>query len=231
MIIFKVKIVMFNECLFFFQSVFISFSALVALRYGPSGLVSFMSVSCILANLFVLKQTTIFGFNATCADAFTVGATISLNLLQEYFGKIVARKAIVVNFFLLVFYLIVTYLHLLYVPAGHDVTHDHFAFLLTPMPRIVIASFAVYLFVQHLDYCLYGFLKSRYQDRFLVLRNYVSIAICQLIDTVLFSFLGLWGLVDNIGQVIIVSYSVKMLSIFIATPCIRFSRFIFASYR
>src|SRR5205085_8602177 len=144
-------------------------------------------IQCILANLFVIKQITLFGFTATCADAFTVGATLGLNLLQEYFGKDITKKAIWVNFFLLIFYLIVSQIHLWYTPAAFDTAQEHFIPLLGLMPRIVIASFSVYFFVQMLDYYLYGMLKKKYADKHLVLRNYFSIAFCQLIDTILFS--------------------------------------------
>jgi uncharacterized integral membrane protein (TIGR00697 family) len=95
------------------------------------------------------------------------------------------------------------------------------------MPRIMIASISVYLFSQLLDYILYGALKKMCQERYLVLRNYASIAFCQLVDTVLFSFLGLYGIVHNIWDVIIISYSVKLGAIVIATPFVILSRFIF----
>ena len=215
---------MFNEIIFTVHTIVIALGALIALRLGKSALVAFICVQCILANLFVIKQTTLFGLTATCADAFTVGATLGLNLLQEYFGKKEAKKAIFANFFLLVFYTIVSKIHLLYQPAAADNTHMHFAPLLDLMPRIVIASFSVYLLVQLLDYYLYGILKKMYHDKYLVLRNYFSIAFCQLIDTILFSFLGLYGLVENVWHIIAISYAIKLVSIIIATPFVAFSR-------
>jgi queuosine precursor transporter len=217
---------MMNELVFFAHTILIASFALAALRLGKSALVAFICTQCILANLFVIKQTTLFGLTATCADAFTIGATLGLNLLQEYFGKAVTKAAIWANFLLLVFYTIITQVHLLYQPASADTTQIHFMPLLELMPRIVIASFLVYLFVQLLDYYLYGLLKKFYHDKHLVLRNYFSIAFCQLIDTILFSFLGLYGLVENIWQIIFISYSIKLVSIVIATPFVSLSRLI-----
>ena len=92
------------------------------------------------------------------------------------------------------------------------------------MPRIIISSFSVYFFVQMLDCYLYGFLKKKYADKHLIARNYFSIAVCQLVDTLLFSFLGLYVLVENIWHVIVISYAVKMLGILIATPFVGLSR-------
>lgn len=218
---------MINEIIFTAHTIAIAAATLAALTLGNYALITFISVQCLLANLFVIKQITLFGFNATCADAFTVGATLSLNLLQEYFGKAMAKKAIWINFFILIFYTIASQIHLLYQPSNFDTMQQHFVPILHLMPRITIASLLVHIFVQLLDYYVYGILKNKFDNRFLVARNYVSIAFCQLIDTVLFSFLGLYGLVENIGHIIIVSYSIKLVSIVLATPFIALSRTIF----
>ena len=213
-----------NELIFIAHTIIIALCALVALALGKSALIAFVCIQCMLANLFVIKQITLFGFTATSADAFTVGATIGLNLLQEYFGKKIAKRAIWINFFLLIFYAIVSQIHLLYIPHISDITQQYFMPILHLMPRIVIASFSVYLFTQLIDYYLYGILKKTFHDRYIVFRNYTSITICQLLDTVLFIYLGLYGIIDNIGQVIIISYLIKLASIIIATPFVGLSR-------
>jgi uncharacterized integral membrane protein (TIGR00697 family) len=217
-----------NEILFIIHTIVIAGFALGSLALGSAALVAFVCIQCMLANLFVVKQITLFGLTATCADAFTVGATIGLNLLQEYFGKEIAKRTIWINFFLLIFYAIVSQIHLLYIPHTADIAQQYFLPLLQFMPRIVIASFSVYLFTQMTDYYLYGILKKMFQDKYIILRNYASIAFCQLIDTVLFSFLGLYGIIDNIGEVILISYLIKLASIIIATPFVGFSRKIHA---
>lgn len=199
-------------------------ASLGALRLGASALVAFVCVQCILANLFVVKQIALLGFNATAADACTIGATLGLNMLQEYYGKKATQKAIIVNFFLLVFYAVVSQIHLWYTPNAYDTMNIHFQPILTLMPRIVIASFSVFLVSQMIDYWLYGVLRRVWQSRFLVLRNYSSLLVSQLVDTVLFSLLGLYGLVENIGHIIIVSYTVKVCAIILAVPFVAFAK-------
>ncbi len=222
---------MMNELVFILHTAIISCFALGALALGRYALVAFVCVQCILANLFVIKQTTLFGLHATCSDAFTVGATLGLNLLQEYFGRDITKKAIWINFFMLIFYAIVSQIHLAYTPSIVDSMHPHFQHLLTFMPRIVIASFSVYLFVHFVDYYLYGTLKRICNQKYLLIRNYASIIICQLIDTILFSFLGLYGIIEHIWQVILVSYLIKLAAIFVITPFISFSRRIYQATR
>ena len=213
-----------NELLFVFHTIIIALFALGALALGESALVAYICSCCILANLFVIKQTTLFGLTATCADAFTVGATLGLNLLQEYFGKQITKRTIWINFFLLVFYAVVSQIHLWYEPNLADTAQQYFMPLLSFMPRIVVASFSVYLLTQMADFHLYGILKKALHNKYLIARNYASIAVCQLLDTVLFSFLGLYGIIDNIWHVIFISYLVKLLSIVIATPFVGLSK-------
>ena len=219
-----------SELIFVLHAIIIAIFAILSLILGQSMLTAFICIQCILANLFVLKQTTLFTFTTTCADTFTIGAIFGLNLLQEYFGKESAKKAIWSNFLLLIFYTIMSQIHLAYTPTIQDITQMHFMPLLSIMPRITIASFVVYLFTQILDYHLYGFFKRICHNKFLILRNYASIAICQLIDTVLFSFLGLYGIVDDIMSIIVVSYLIKLVAIFMTTPFVAFSRVIYSYY-
>ena len=216
-----------NELIFVGQAIVIGVSALCALTLGKEALVAFVCLQCVLANLFVLKQITLFGLQATASDAFTIGATLGLNLLQEYYGRGITRNTIWINFFLLIFYTIITQLQLAYVPNIHDFAHPHLYGLLSFVPRIVVASFSVYLFVQMLDYHLYGLLKKMFNQKYLVLRNYASIAACQLVDTVLFSFLGLYGIIDNLFHVMIVSYLIKLIVIGMTTPFVALSRSIY----
>lgn len=209
-----------NELVFLSHSFIVSAAALIALRFGKSALVTFICIQCVLANLFVLKQTTLFGFNATCADAFTIGATLGLNLLQEYFGRAITRSTIFINFFILLFYALASQIHLLYIPSIFDTTQMHYASLLQFMPRIVIASFIVYFIAQMVDYFLYGFLKRMWTQKFLIFRNVISISVSQLVDTILFSFLGLYGIVENLWEIILISYSIKLIAIALSTPFI-----------
>ena len=218
---------MINEFIFILHALIIGSSVLFALRLGPEALVTFVSMCAVLANLFVIKQTTLFGFTATCSDAFIIGAVLGLNVLQEYYGKKLAQKAIWISLFSLIFYALLSQVHLLYLPGIHDTAHPHYAALLGFMPRITIASFVTYFIVQQVDYLLFGFLKKMFAGKYLAARTTASLMICQLLDTVLFSFLGLYGIIENIGDIILISYTIKMAVILLSAPFVAFSRKIY----
>lgn len=218
---------MINELIFISYIAIVCISSLLALRLGKEALVALICVQWVLANLFVTKQIMLMGLNATTSDALAVGATLCLNLVQEYFGKELAQKTIIIGFCSTLFYTVLSFLQVLYCPSVTDTAHAHFCALLTPMPRIVIASVVTYLIVQQIDYYLFGFLKKRLKNSSLTTRNYLSVSITQGIDTVLFSFLGLYGLVASIRDIIIVSYGVKLVILVIAAPCLTFSKYFY----
>jgi len=213
-----------NELIFLAQTLVIASSCLVALRLGKEALVALIGLLCVLSNVFVIKQITIFGLQATAADAFSVGALLGLQLLQEYYGKIITKKTIWICFFCLILYTAISQIHLLYTPSVWDSAQPHFYAILRFAPRITIASLTVYLFVQHLNRYFYDKLKIKLDNRYLLARNYFLMTVSQLIDTILFGFLGLYGIVNNVTQVIIVSYAIKLLAILIVAPFVTLSK-------
>jgi len=158
-----------NELLFFAHVAVVLSFTLLALYIGKESLVALVGVSGILANLFVLKQVNLFGLTVTASDAYMIAGILGLNLLQEYYGKVVAKRAILVSLCMNLFYLIISQLHLMLLPSIGDTGHMHYKALLSPMPRIVGASIVVYFFVQCIDYFLYQFLRTSFAQKNLVL--------------------------------------------------------------
>ena len=210
---------MMNELILFFQIGIISLFLIIALRLGKEALVTFTVLQMVLANLFVLKQTTLFGLQATSADALAVGSFLGFNLLQEFFSRQLAKKTIAITFVFLIFYALMSRVHLLYMPSGIDTTHEHFVSLLSVVPWLVIGSMVVYVMAQCLDYILYGVLKRIWADRLLIVRNYIALGLSHLADTILFTcVLAYLGVITNIAHVVAVSFAVKFGIILIATP-------------
>ena len=207
-----------NEILFLIHSCACAVSALGALWLGPSALVGLTCMFGIIANIFVSKQITLFGFETIATDAFIVGSIFCLNMLQEHFGRAWALKAIAANFYVTVVYLIFSLLHIAYIPNAFDIMHLHFEAILVPMPRIIVSSVIVYLISQYLDAVIFGYLKRLFNGKYLPLRNIVSMSVSQLVDTVLFSYVALYGSVHSVISIIIVSYTVKMIVIALTAP-------------
>ncbi len=213
-----------NEYIFIVQAIFLSVSLLIALRLGKEALIAFVAAQTIFANLFVLKQICLCSFDATASDAYAIGGLLGLNLLQEYYDRKTTNLAIWISFFIATIFAIVSQLHLLYAPIAGDITQQAYCTILSAAPRIVGASLITYLIVQYFDATLYGYLKQNMHSRFYIMRNYISVSLSQLLDTVLFSFLGLYGLVENVWHIIVVSYVIKLAIVGLATPFLMLSR-------
>lgn len=209
-----------NEIFFFSHLIILFVFGLIALKLGKYYLTTWIAIQAILANLFVVKQMYFFHCNITCSDAFAIGSILGLNLLQEYFDKESAKRALWGSFFAMLFFSVMSQIHLLYVPSPFDTTHTAFSQLLTPSPRLFAASIFVFLITQQLDIRLFQFLKHKAHFIPFSLRSAISTSITQFSDTLLFSFLGLWGLVSSLWDIIIVSFLIKLIIISFLTPLI-----------
>lgn len=207
-----------NELIFVVYTSFLAVMAIIASYLGQSALIAFCSLLAILANLFVLKTITLFGFTATASDSLIMASTLSFTLLQERYGESAARQGLLASFFCIGLYTVCCYLHILYIPSSTDTTSFFYKQLFVFMPRIMAASCIAYVLSQGLNYQLFKFMSVKSNA---TLSAFVSAALSQLIDTVLFAFLGLYGVVQQLGQIIIVSYCIKLTALLCMGPVLR----------
>lgn len=198
--------------------------SLLALRLGKELMIAWLSLLAVAMNLFVLKQITLFGLSVTPSDPLGVGYLLGLNLIQEFFGRKIARKIVWISLFVSCGFVLLSQVQLAYIPNRYDLAHPHFSFLLTPMPRLMIASLLSFLLVQMCDLTFFGFLRKKTSGKYLTGRTTLALILSQTLDTILFSFLGLFGLVENIGHIILFSLAVKGTVILFSTPFVYFSK-------
>jgi len=220
-----------NELLFFVHIITVVAFTFCALALGRSALVAVICLQAVLANLFVLKQINLFGLPVTCGNVFAIGSVFGLNLLQEYFGKDVAKKAVLISFFTVIFYLIVSQFHILYIPNSFDTTQHMFRGLLGLMPRITIVSVLAFFVCQRFGRFVYAVLNNLFAGKFLTARNIISTSIEQLFDTALFTFFALYGIVESVWSIMLLSFVVKGIIIFASSPFISLSYFIMRRLR
>lgn len=213
-----------NEFFFFIHVLFVMGFVLAALRLGKGALQTLIALQAVLANFFVIKQIDLFGFSVTCSDVFSIGAIMGLNLLQQYWGRDAANQAIGISFLSLIFFTAMSQFHLFYVPIPTDATHGAFVSIFSQTPRIALASIAVYYFVQKFDVRLFGWLNNALKGNYLPLRMGISLTISQFLDTILFSLLGLYGIVADLFDIILISFLVKCIIIGCSSSIAIFSK-------
>lgn len=213
-----------NELIFLGHILAIAAFVLFTVRIGQTALIVLAVIQTILANLFVVKQTTLFGLDVTCSDVFAIGGIWTLNLLQEFYGKEAVQSAIRISFFSLVFFTLMAQIHLLYIPSGFDETSSAFHTIFQSTPRIVIASIFVFYIVQKIDIQLFSWLQRLFNGSKLPIRIVLSLVCTQFIDTVLFSVIGLWGIAASLFDVIFMSFVMKSLIIVNLSTLTAFSK-------
>lgn len=207
-----------NECIFFLHVALILLFTVLSLRLGKLGLGTWICIQALLANLFVLKQVVLFGFDVTCSDVFAIGGILSLNLLQEYYGAESAKKTVIHCFYFMLFFAVLSQIHLLYTPSERDLTQGAYDLLLAPSPRLLFASLATFFIVQKIDIRLFSKVKEKMPSCSFSVRLLFSLLSSQLLDTILFSVLGLYGLVHSLVDMIVLSFLIKALVIAAAFP-------------
>ncbi len=213
-----------NELLFFLHVGLIIAFALGALRLGKETLVAWVCIQSILANVFVIKQMDFLGFTITCSDVFAIGAILGLNLIQEYFGRESAKKTTSICLFFMLFFTVMSKMQLLYVPSKYDYAQSAYHTILSPAARILFASLFTFFLVQKIDVKFFQYIREKLPHYPLALRSALTIVLSQAIDTTLFSFLGLYGLVSSIFDIILISFLIKVLIILMTTPLVLFSK-------
>lgn len=198
-----------NEWFFFLHLLLVCLFLWPARRFGQEGLIAWITLQPILANLFVLKQIDFFGYTVTCSDVYAVACALGLNILQEYYGKEAAKKTVRLCFYLMIFFLVMTQCQLWYKPSADDTAHGAYLAIFSPAPRLVIASIVSFVTVQIIDVQFFAFLKRRMANGSLLVRNCLSLTLSQFVDTLLFTILGLWGVVSHLFDVFLISFLIK----------------------
>lgn len=211
---------MINELIFVFYGLTVALLVGGATVLGYEALVALMTLLAVCMNLLVTKQILFFGWQATAADALSIGAVLCTNMIQEFFGTERAKRAVWLSFAGFVAATIIFMIHCAYVPSETDVMQPHCLALFCPLPRIGIASLIAYLITQLCDRYLYAQFMTITQKRYFLARNIGITALTQLLDTVLFGTLGLYGVVTNLASVLFVSYVIKLCSLLLIVPAL-----------
>lgn len=213
-----------NVLMLFLQTAGITLTTCFCLRKDLVLAKVWLSLLSVCMNLFVLKQISFLGLNITCSDALAVGYLLGLNLIQEFFGKKEAIHTIWITCFSSLAFLALSLITLGYTPSCYDQSHVLFMQLLFPQFRIVVASLLTSLIVQFIDLKVFIKIRQATGSALLPVRTTLSLLAGQSLDTVLFSFLGLYGLVAHVGHVMAFSLLTKAALIFLSTPYLTFAK-------
>lgn len=191
-------------------------------QFGKTGLMVWIAISTILANIQVLKGIEILGLQATLGNTLYGSIFFATDILSEKYGKQDATRSVFLGFFSAVTLLITMQMALVFVPLQDDFAlaiQDAFSLIFGFSGRIVLASLTAYFASQLLDVTLYSKIRSWLpDDRWLWVRNNGSTMISQAVDTAIFVTIAFWGFSYDIGQIMLSTYILKFLIAAMDTP-------------
>jgi len=209
-----------NELIFFSHIATILIAVYLFSFFKKTGLYVIFVLQILFANLFILKQVPLFGLGVTTTDCYTIGSFLALNMIRELYGKEAADKAILLNFMTMIFLPVMSFFLLSYSPVSSSLDiSGSYSSLLTPSYRIFLTSIFCMITFQKLDTLIFSRLRKTLS---LSLSMFISLIICQALDTYCFTYIALSGLLTNLGLVFIFSYFVKVITICVMTPATKF---------
>lgn len=207
----------------------LAFTILMYRMFGRDGLLGCIILSILLANLQGPKLTTIFGLQTSLGVIFYSSIFFATDLLSEKYGRAMANRAVLIGFSVSCILVLMLSIALLFLPSTDPETAEFssriqqsFENILNFTPRFIFGSLLAYLISQSLDVWLFHWIRKKTDGRMLWLRNNGSTMISQAVDTLIYSLVVWWGVVElsTAIQLGLVKYGFKLAIAAIDTPFI-----------
>lgn len=202
--------------------------------FGKWGLIMWIPISVIVANIQVIQTVELFGLAATLGNIVYATSFLVTDILSENYGKEEAKKAVWIGFFSLISMTLLMNLALQFHPLEGDAfaatAHEATSTLFSLMPRIAVASLAAYLLSQRHDVWAYHFWKKRFPgENQIWIRNNLSTGISQLIDSAVFVIIAFAGVFESnvLLEIFLTTYVLKFVVAVADTPFVYWARGIF----
>lgn len=202
--------------------------------FGKWGLIIWIPISVIVANIQVIQTVELFGLVATLGNIVYASSFLVTDILSENYGKEEAKKAVWIGFFSLISMTLLMNLSLLFIPLEGDefasTAHNASSTIFSLMPRIAVASLAAYLLSQRHDVWAYHFWRKHFpKDKQIWIRNNLSTFVSQFIDSTVFVLIAFWGVFESamMWEIFITTYFLKFIVAAADTPFIYWGKKIF----
>lgn len=216
-----------NNLLLIAAIVFIFTTILIIKRFfGREGLIGYMAVATILAEIAVLKNVNIFGLSATLGNVLFASNFLVTDILTECYSEKDAKKGIRFAVFSVIFFVIVTTGMIYFVPNELDFAQESMATLFTITPRITVASITMLIISNFVDIKFYSFLKKKMNGKYMWVRNNVCTIVSNGLENFILTFLMFAG-IYSFGDIIVIAVATTIIETFIAicdTPFLYLSK-------
>ena len=186
-----------NELLFIVELIVVFGSLLLVKRFfGEYGLIAWVPIVAILANIQVCESINLFGMSATLGNVLFASSFLATDILSECYGKDTSKKAVLAGIGFMVFFLVISQITLWFSPNEFDMAHPALEGLFTLSIRTTAASLTMYAIANLADVWLFHKLKDLFKGKKLWLRNNVATITCNCLENFGFTFLAFFGIME-----------------------------------
>ncbi|MBJ7884784.1 queuosine precursor transporter [Bacillaceae bacterium HSR45] len=213
---------MYNE-LFGVATFLVTFILMVAMyrMFGKQGLLAWVAIGTIIANIQVIKTVEIFGISATLGNVMFASIYLATDILNDIYGRKVAKRAVWLGFSSTLVMIIIMQMSLHFIPAPEDTAQNAFHAIFDVVPRIALGSIVAYIIGQHMDVFIFSLIKKLFSsDKTFIIRAYGSTIISSIIDTALFVSIAFIGSLPGMAvfEIFITTYVLKLVSTIFNVP-------------
>lgn len=199
---------------------------LVKKLFKKEGLIAWIGIASILANLILTKSVNLLGLSATLGNVLFASNFLATDMLTENYGYKEAKKGVKIGIFAVIFFAVVTQFALLFTPSSEDFAQSSFETLFAFIPRISLASILMYAVSNFVDIKLYEFLRKKTNGKKMWLRNNLCTIICNGCENFIFYLIAFSGTMD-LKTIFTMGISATIIEILIAlcdTPFLYLSK-------
>ncbi len=199
---------------------------LIKKLFGKAGLIGWMGIASILANILILKGVEILGIDATLGNVLFASNFLATDMLTENYGYKEAKKGVRWAIASVIIYLIIGQGALLFIPSAADTIQPLFETFFSFAPRITIASVSMFALSNFVDIKLYEYLKKKTDGKKMWLRNNVCTIICNGGENFLFYIIAFAGIM-SMSEIVAIALSATIIEMIIAlcdTPFLYLSK-------
>ena len=169
--------------------------------------------TCLLvANIIAVKLVSIGGWVVPAGIIAYPLTFLFTDVISELYGRRIASRVVWIGFGANILMVILVYGGKLLPPAPFWEIQPAYEFILSMIPRVVLASMTAYLISQHHDVFAFYFWRQKTKGRFLWLRNNASTMVSQALDTGVFITIAFWGIVPagTLANMLLSQYIIKL---------------------
>lgn len=209
-------------------SIILTFSLMLVIKklLGKEGLIGWMGLASVLANILILKGVDLLGISATLGNILFASNFLATDMLTENYGYKEAKKGVKFAILSVIIYLVVGQVALLFTPNSTDTVQPLFEVLFSFAPRITLGSISMFALSNFVDIRLYEYLKKKTNGKMMWLRNNICTILCNGSENFLFYLIAFGGIM-SLSEIIMIGLSATIIETLIAlcdTPFLYISK-------